>query len=101
MAFIIDWRVVTQSSLLFRKWSSPLHVGGGGGISSSPHLPPGIVASLKKVTTPDGYLTFERFCAGLKIAMLRHDAETKKNNSMQMQQNTSMVRLFLDRIFRS
>jgi len=38
-------------------------------------LPPNIVPSLKKVTTPDGYLTFERFCAGLKIAILRHSAQ--------------------------
>ena len=48
------------------------------------HLPKGIVASLKKVTTADGYLTFERFCAGLKIAILRHESEKKKkrrNNS--------------------
>ena len=51
------------------------------------HLPKGIVASLKKVTTPDGFLTFERFCAGLKIAMLRHDAEVKKHHH----QNVSMV----------
>ena len=48
------------------------------------HLPKGIVASLKKVTNSDGYLTFERFCAGLKIAILRHESEKKKkkrNNS--------------------
>ena len=51
------------------------------------HLPKGIVASLKKGTIPDGFLTFERFCAGLKIAMLRHDAEVKKHH----QQNVSMV----------
>lgn len=41
-------------------------------------MPKGIVASLKKVTTADGYLTFERFCAGLKIAILRHESEKKK-----------------------
>lgn len=41
-------------------------------------LPPGVIPSLKKVTTADGYLTFERFCAGLKIAILRHDAAVKK-----------------------
>jgi len=38
-------------------------------------LPPNIIPSLRKVTTPGGYLTFERFCAGLKIAILRHSAQ--------------------------
>ena len=38
-------------------------------------LPPNIVPSLRKVMTPDGYLTFERFCAGLKISILRHSAQ--------------------------
>ena len=38
-------------------------------------LPPNIVPSLRKVMTPDGYLTFERFCAGLKICILRHSAQ--------------------------
>ena len=37
-----------------------------------------ILASLAKVATPDGHLTFERFCAGLKIAMLRQEAASKK-----------------------
>merc|ERR1712088_100465 len=38
-------------------------------------LPPNIIPSLRKVTTPGGYLTFERFCAGLKISILRHSAQ--------------------------
>ena len=55
--------------------------------SNNKNLPRGIVTNLKKVTTPDGYLTFERFCAGIKIAMLRHDAESRKAND----QNASLV----------
>lgn len=34
-------------------------------------LPRGVIESLRKVTTPNGLLTFERFCAGLKICLLR------------------------------
>ena len=34
-------------------------------------LPPGIIEALKKVTPPSGQLSFERFVAGLKIALLR------------------------------
>ena len=42
-------------------------------------LPPNIIPSLRKVTTPGGYLTFERFCAGLKIAILRHSAQRQED----------------------
>jgi hypothetical protein len=41
-------------------------------------LPSGVVASLSKVATQDGFLTFERFCAGVKIAALRQEAAIKK-----------------------
>ena len=54
------------------------------------HLPKGIAASLKKVTTADGYLTFERFCAGLKIAILRHESEKKKKK----RSNSSFVSIY-------
>ena len=53
------------------------------------HLPKGIVTSLKKVTMADGCLTFERFCAGLKIAILRHESEKKK--SKHQKNNSSFV----------
>ncbi len=36
------------------------------------------MANLKKVTNKEGKLTFERFCAGLKIAILRHEAEKNR-----------------------
>jgi len=35
-------------------------------------LPNGVIESLRKVATADNLLTFERFCAGLKICLLRN-----------------------------
>ncbi|KAL1117243.1 hypothetical protein AAG570_004569, partial [Ranatra chinensis] len=35
-------------------------------------LPKGVIESLRKVTPPNGLLSFERFCAGLKICLLRN-----------------------------
>jgi hypothetical protein len=35
-------------------------------------LPKGVIESLRKVTPPSGLLSFERFCAGLKICLLRY-----------------------------
>jgi hypothetical protein len=40
-------------------------------------LPKGILDGLKKVTPPNGLLSFERFCAGLKICLLHAQAETE------------------------
>lgn len=45
-------------------------------------LPKGVLDSLQKVTPPNGLLTFERFCAGLKICLLRNQAETGRNKSI-------------------
>ncbi|XP_073975283.1 suppressor APC domain-containing protein 2 [Rhodnius prolixus] len=41
-------------------------------------LPKGVIESLRKVTPPTGLLSFERFCAGLKICLLRNQVEVKK-----------------------
>lgn len=38
-------------------------------------LPKGVLDSLKKVTPPNGLLSFERFCAGLKICLLQIQTE--------------------------
>ncbi|XP_076170083.1 suppressor APC domain-containing protein 2 isoform X2 [Ptiloglossa arizonensis] len=45
-------------------------------------LPKGVLDSLKKVTPPNGLLSFERFCTGLKICLLQIQAESdsKKHN---------------------
>lgn len=42
-------------------------------------LPAGVVDSLRKVTPPSGELSFERFCAGLKICLLRNKAEKARS----------------------
>ncbi|XP_054274906.1 suppressor APC domain-containing protein 2 [Macrosteles quadrilineatus] len=42
-------------------------------------LPKGVIESLRKVTPPNGLLSFERFCAGLKICLLRNQVESRQN----------------------
>lgn len=42
-------------------------------------LPKGVLESLRKVTPPNGMLTFERFCAGLKICLLRNQVERRSD----------------------
>ncbi|PSN30904.1 hypothetical protein C0J52_18573 [Blattella germanica] len=44
-------------------------------------LPKGVIDSLQKVTPPNGMLSFERFCAGLKICLLRNQVETTRAQS--------------------
>lgn len=39
-------------------------------------LPHGVIDSLRKVTPLNGMLSFERFCAGLKICLLRNQSES-------------------------
>ncbi|KAG8263362.1 negative regulation of protein localization to cell cortex [Homalodisca vitripennis] len=41
-------------------------------------LPKGVIESLRKVTPPNGLLSFERFCAGLKICLLRNQVESRQ-----------------------
>ncbi|EFN88901.1 suppressor APC domain-containing protein 2 isoform X2 [Harpegnathos saltator] len=45
-------------------------------------LPKGVLDSLKRVTPPNGMLSFERFCAGLKICLLQiqTEANSKKHD---------------------
>ena len=54
-------------------------------------LPPNIIPSLRKVTTPGGYLTFERFCAGLKIAILRHSAQRHRQADTDSYEGSASV----------
>ncbi|KFB52543.1 hypothetical protein ZHAS_00020793 [Anopheles sinensis] len=37
-------------------------------------LPSGVIDSLRKVTPPNGLLSFERFCGGLKMCLLRNQS---------------------------
>ncbi|CAH0749078.1 unnamed protein product [Diatraea saccharalis] len=44
-------------------------------------LPRGVIESLQKVASHDGLLTFDRFCTGLKICLLRNQVESTSNNA--------------------
>lgn len=54
-------------------------------------LPKGVIESLRKVTPPNGMLSFERFCAGLKICLLRNQVEGK-NPSKQYAGESQPIR---------
>ncbi|XP_065367802.1 suppressor APC domain-containing protein 2 [Calliphora vicina] len=43
-------------------------------------LPRGVMESLRKVTPTSGLLTFERFCAGLKLCLLRNQSQAQGQN---------------------
>ena len=70
----------TSFSDIATQWSSG---------ESDRHLPSGVVASLSKVATQDGYLTFERFCAGIKISILRQEAAEKKRKVEEQNKNNA------------
>ncbi|XP_014362979.2 suppressor APC domain-containing protein 2 [Papilio machaon] len=55
-------------------------------------LPRGVIESLQKVASHDGLLTFESFCTGLKICLLRNQVQnaTKKVSSMEEIENSVM-----------
>lgn len=52
-------------------------------------LPKGVLDSLKKVVSPNGTLSFERFCAGLKICLMQiqTEADSKKQHDATGQPN--------------
>ena len=58
-------------------WRKDRDEHGGGG-----SVPNGVIESLRKVANTDSLLTFERFCAGLKICLLRNNADTRSNSEM-------------------
>lgn len=43
-------------------------------------LPHGVIDSLRKVTPLNGMLSFERFCAGLKICLLRNQSDSSQSS---------------------
>lgn len=45
-------------------------------------LPRGVIESLQKVASHDGLLSFDRFCTGLKICLLRNQVENTSNNKI-------------------
>ncbi|CAH0404731.1 unnamed protein product [Chilo suppressalis] len=50
-------------------------------------LPRGVIESLQKVASHDGLLTFDRFCTGLKICLLRNQVETTTNTTERIINN--------------
>ncbi|CAH1098980.1 unnamed protein product [Psylliodes chrysocephalus] len=50
-------------------------------------LPKGVIESLRKVTPPNGMLSFERFCAGLKICLLRNQVERRETIKQHPENN--------------
>ncbi|VEN34389.1 unnamed protein product [Callosobruchus maculatus] len=47
-------------------------------------LPKGVIESLRKVTPPNGMLSFDRFCAGLKICLLKNQVEKRDVKSPEV-----------------
>lgn len=43
--------------------------------TTDPYFPKGLVACLAKVTLPNGLLTFDRFCAGIKLCLLKNQVD--------------------------
>lgn len=44
-------------------------------------LPKGVLDSLRKVTPPNGLLSFDRFCTGLKMCLLRNQMENGRRDN--------------------
>ena len=47
---------------------------------SDPYFPKGLMNCLSKVTLPNGLLTFDRFCAGIKLCLLKNQVEITNND---------------------
>jgi len=59
-------------------------------------VPNGVIESLRKVATSDNLLTFERFCAGLKICLLRSHGQrqdTSESNDCQSEPEEQSLRV--------
>lgn len=50
-------------------------------------LPRGVIESLQKVASHDGLLTFESFCTGLKICLLRNQVQNASNKIKPMSED--------------
>ncbi|XP_067118787.1 suppressor APC domain-containing protein 2 [Centruroides vittatus] len=59
--------------------------------NGSKGLPSGVLESLRKVTPTNGMLSFERFCAGLKICLLRHRANQFNEDKQKVSRLTKMA----------
>lgn len=72
-----------------------------------PYFPKGLITCLAKVTLPNGLLTFDRFCAGIKLCLLKNQVEineakveeTLANSNLEESRAESLIStsLILDR----
>ena len=62
----------------------------------SGHLPDNVLDHLAKVANVSGQLTFERFCAGLKIAILRHEANRNKIATEAKENGVSVIIIIIN-----
>lgn len=53
-------------------------------------LPRGVIESLQKVASHDGLLTFERFCSGLRICLLRNQVDHASNIADSLTDDTGL-----------
>ena len=61
--------------------------------ANNPGLPKNVVQNLRKVMNKEGRLSFERFCAGLKISILRHEAERNRVDKRHKVRDAVMTKL--------
>ncbi|CAG2166792.1 unnamed protein product [Oppiella nova] len=47
---------------------------------SDPFFPKGLINCLSKVTLPNGLLTFDRFCAGIKLCLLKNQVDISNSD---------------------
>jgi hypothetical protein len=47
---------------------------------TDPYFPKGLINCLSKVTLPNGLLTFDRFCAGIKLCLLKNQVDITNND---------------------
>ncbi|XP_053673086.1 suppressor APC domain-containing protein 2 [Anopheles nili] len=55
-------------------------------------LPRGVIDSLRKVTPPNGLLSFERFCGGLKICLLRNQTTLTSSSHIHSTSSSPLAR---------
>lgn len=48
---------------------------------NDPYFPKGLINCLSKVTLPNGLLTFDRFCAGIKLCLLKNQVDLSNDDN--------------------
>lgn len=58
---------------------------------SDPFFPKGLITCLAKVVLPNGLLTFDRFCAGIKLCLLKNQVELKEGKDVDVHVPIGMI----------